>query len=127
VRCLLVRDTSTYTPDKDHEFADDLTSLVEISVASYARQTVAAKAANHDTANDRVELDFDDIAFGSLESGQTVEALIFYVQTGGNDSSPEDDPLIAYIDTASGLPATLGGGAFNVTINAEGFMQLAQA
>lgn len=127
VRCLLERSTSTYTPNKDHDYVGDLSGLVEVSVASYARVTVANKAVNIDDANDRVELDFDDLAFGSLESGQTVEALIFYCQTGGNDSSPNDDPLICYIDTATGLPATLGGGAFNVTINAEGLIQFSQA
>lgn len=127
VRCMLERSTSTYTPNKDHDYVSDLSGFVECSVASYARQTVASKAVNIDDANDRVELDFADIAFGNLETGQTVDALVFYVQTGGDDSSASDDVLIAYIDTATGLPATLGGGAFNVTINAEGFLQLAQA
>lgn len=126
VRCLLERDTSTYTPNKDDDFVGDLTGLVEVSVASYARQTVANKAVVIDDANDRVELDFDDVAFGSLEAGQTVDSLIFYQQTGGSDATPADDPLICRIDTATGLPATLGGGAFNVTIDAEGFIQLSQ-
>ena len=124
VRCLLERSTSTYSVDKDHDFVSDLTGLVEISVASYARQTVANKAVNIDDPNNRAELDFDDIAFGNLESGQTCRALIFYVQTGGSDATPADDTLICYVDTATGLPATLGGGAFNVTINAEGLIQL---
>jgi hypothetical protein len=119
VRALLERSTSTYTPNKDHDFVGDLTGLVEVSVASYARQTVANKAVN-------IELDFDNIAFGSLESGQTADALIFYQQTGGSDATPNDDDLIAYVDTATGLPAVLGGGAFNVTIDSEGFIQLSQ-
>lgn len=126
VRCLLERSTSTYTPDKDHDFVGDLTGLVEISVASYARVTVTTKAVNIDDTNNRVELDFDDIAFGNLESGQTVLALIFYVQTGGDDSTPNNDPLICRIDTATGLPAVLGGGAFNIAINSEGFIQFSQ-
>jgi hypothetical protein len=126
VRCLLERSTSTYSPNKDHDFVGDLTGLVEITVASYVRQTVATKAVNIDDANDRVEFDFDNIAFGSLETGQTVLSLIFYVQTGGSDATPNDDPLICRIDTATGLPATLGGGAFNVTIDAEGFIQFSQ-
>ena len=127
VRCMLERSTSTYTPNKDHDYVSDLSGFVECSVASYSRQTVASKAVNIDDANDRVELDFADISFGNLETGQTVDALVFYVQTGGDDSSASDDVLIAYIDTATGLPATLGGGAFSVTINSEGFLQLAQS
>lgn len=126
VRCMLERSTSTYTPNKDHDFVSDLTGFVEISVASYARQTVATKAVNIDDANDRVELDFDDISFGNLESGQTVDALIFYMQTGGSDATPADDTLIAYVDTATNLPAALGGGAVTVTIDAEGFVQMSQ-
>lgn len=127
VRCLLERSTSTYSPNKDHDFVGDLSSLVEITVASYGRQTVATKAVNIDDANDRVEFDFDNISFGALETGQTALALIFYVQTGGDDATPNDDPLICRIDTATGLPATLGGGTFSVTIDAEGFIQFAQA
>lgn len=127
VRCLLERDTSTYAPNKDHDFVSDLTGLVEISVASYTRQTLASKAVNIDDANDRIELDCADLAFGSLESGQTVKALIFYVQVGGDDTTPGDDVLLARIDTATGLPVALGGGAFNCVISAEGLFQHAQA
>ena len=131
LRALLERSTSAYTPDKDHDFLDDFTTGggVEISVATYARQTLAGAAAAEDAANDRVELDCNDIAFGNLEAGQTVQSIIIYQQVGGDDATPANDPLIARIDTDSGgiLPAALGGGAFNVTINAEGLIQLAQA
>ena len=127
IRCLLERSTSTLSPNKDMDYVGDLSGLVEVSVTSYARQTLGTAAVNIDDANDRVELDCADISFGSLETGQTADALIFYVQTGGDDSTPNDDPLIAYIDTATGLPATLGGGAFSVVVNSEGLIQLAQA
>jgi hypothetical protein len=76
LRFLLERDTSSYTPNKDHDWVSDLTSLVEISVASYGRVNAANKAVNIDDANDRVELDFDDVSFGSLESGQTVVSIL---------------------------------------------------
>lgn len=127
VRAMLERSTSTYSPSKDHDFVSDLTGFVECSVMSYARQTLATKAVNIDDANDRAEFDADDVSFGNLESGQTVKGIILYQQTGGNDSSAGDDVLIAYIDTATGLPATLGGGAFTITIDAEGLIQFASA
>lgn len=126
LRILLERDTSTYTPNKDHDFVGDLTGLVEISVASYARQPLGSAAANIDDANDRVELDVADPSFGALETGQNVKAIIGYVQTGGSDATPADDFLLFRIDTATGLPATLGGGTFSITIDAEGLIQLAQ-
>lgn len=99
-RALLERDTSTYTPNIDHDFLDDFTTGggVEISVASYARQTLTNNAVAIDTANDRVEADTDNLAFGNLESGQTVKAVIIYRQVGGSDATPANDELIAYID-----------------------------
>lgn len=127
VRAMLERDTSTYTPDKDHQDRADLTGFVEISVASYSRQTVANKAVNEDSGNDRAEWDFDDIAFGTLESGQTVQAILLYVQVGGDDTTPADDILICYLDSATNLPSALSDGPFTIQVNAEGMIQLAQA
>jgi hypothetical protein len=126
VRMLLVRDTSTYVADKDDEFVSDLAGLVEISVASYARQTLASKAVSVDATNDWALWDCDDVSFGSLETGQTVLAVILYVQTGGNDASPSDDTLIMYIDTAATLPFALQGAAYTVTINSGGLLQFFQ-
>lgn len=94
IRVLLERSTSTYSPDRDHDYVSDLTNLVEITVASYARQTIANGAINLDDAKDQVEYDGDDIAFGTLEAGQTVLAAIAYKQVGGSDASPADDVLL---------------------------------
>lgn len=127
MRVMLERSTSTYSANKDHEFVDDLTNFVECSVASYARQTVANKLIEEDDTNDRSELHFDDVEFGALETGQIVKGYVIYLQTGGNDSSPADDLLVAYVDTATGLPATLGGGDFTLRVNAQGVLQTQQA
>lgn len=127
---LLERSTSSYTPNKDHDFLDAFTTGggVEISVASYARRTLTTPTINKNDALDQTELDCSNIAFGSLEAGQTVKALIVYVQIGGDDTTPEDDILLAYIDTVSGaaLPVALGGGAFNITVNGQGMFKVAQ-
>jgi len=128
---LLERSTSAYTPDRDQDYLDSFTGGggVEISVVSYARRTLTGANINLNDPLDQVEFQCDNVAFGSLESGQTVKALLVYLQVGGDDGTPEDDILIAYIDTDSlgALPVALGGGAFNVTINGEGLMKLAQA
>ena len=97
-RALLERSTSTYSPSRDHDYVSDLTNLVEITVASYARVTLAGKAILVDDTNKQVGLDFDDPAFGNLESGQTVQSLIIYRQVGGNDATPADDELILRFD-----------------------------
>lgn len=127
---LLERSTSGYTPDKDHNFLDAFTGGggVEISATSYARRTLTSTAINKNDALDQTELDCSNIAFGSLEAGQTVKSLIIYVQIGGDDNTPEDDILLARIDTDSGgiLPAALGGGAFNITVNSQGLFKVAQ-
>jgi len=96
LRILLERSTSSYSPDRDHDFLSSFTGGggVEISVASYARKTLANAAKNVDDTKNQMEYDCDDVAFGSLESGQTVKSLMIYKQVGGSDATPADDPLI---------------------------------
>lgn len=130
-RILLVRDTTAYTPDVDDTNLDAFTGGggVEITVASYARQTLASCSITRDDANDQIEFDCTDVAFGNLESGQTVQALLIYQQVGGDDATPATDVIVMYIDTDSGaqLPVALGGGAFTVSLDAEGLMKMSQA
>jgi hypothetical protein len=100
LRVLLERSTSTYTLNRDHDHLDDFTTGggVEISVASYSRKTLTTPAINTDNTQDQRELDADDVAFGNLEAGQTVKAIIGYVQVGGDDSTPATDKLLWYDD-----------------------------
>lgn len=122
IRAMLERSTSTYTPDVDHEFVDDLTGFVELSVASYTRKTVANFAAAADNATDRAVIDHDDVVWAALESGQTVKGIFYYAQVGGDDTSPEDDVLIARVDTDAStfLPFSTVGGSFTIQPPATG-------
>ena len=54
--------------------------------------------------------DAADCTFTSV-SGATIEALVIYKDTGSEATSP----VIAYIDTATGLPITPNGGDIIVT------------
>lgn len=130
LRALLERSTTAYSVDPDHNFVSDFTTGggVEISVASYLRQTLANAVTTKVDASNHVILDSDNPTWGALETGQTVKAIILYVQTGGSDATPEDDILIAYFDTASNgvLPAVLGGGSFDVTVAANGWIRMYQ-
>ena len=54
--------------------------------------------------------DAADTTFTSV-SGDTVEAIVLYKDTGDAATSP----LIAYIDTATGLPLTPNGGDVTIT------------
>lgn len=53
-------------------------------------------------------------------SGATVEALIFFKDTG----TPSTSNLICWFDTATGLPLTPNGGDVNVTFNASGIFKV---
>jgi len=121
----LERSTSTYTPDKDHDTVLDFTGWVEVSVASYAHETITTPTISAVDGSDLVKIDCADADFGNLEAGQTVKAVLVvrYVDGGTGDV-----PLL-YIDTDSGglLPRALGGGNFTVQINASGLITIAQA
>jgi len=54
--------------------------------------------------------DADDVTFTAV-SGDSIEALVLY-KVGVDDAN---SPLIAYIDTATGLPITPNGGDIIVT------------
>lgn len=89
-------DTGAYTPNlATHEFLSDVPSGARIKTgAPLTGKTSTAGVA-----------DADDLTLSSV-SGPTCEALVLIKDTG----SPATSPLIAYIDTASGLPATPTGG-----------------
>lgn len=96
IRCLLLRNTGPYVANPDHDFVADLfsNSAVEITAAGYARQTITGLTITLDDANDRSVMDFNDVDFGSLPSGQTVSGVVFYEYIVNDASSP----LINFID-----------------------------
>lgn len=99
VKAVLV-DTADYTYSDSHQF------LADIPVA--AREETSPALASK-TVVDGV-FDADDLSF-TAASGDTCEALVLIKDTGDAATSP----LIAYIDTATGLPVILNGGNVNVT------------
>jgi hypothetical protein len=101
-------DTGTYTYNSAHDFLDDLTGVVG-TAQTIANTTIAAGL-----------FDGDNVTFSAV-SGNTVEALVIYIDTGNSATSP----LVAYIDTSvTGLPVTPNGGDITVTWNASGIFQL---
>ena len=91
-------DTGTYTFSQTHDFYNDVSGVVGTP------QTLASKTSTAGVA------DAADVTFTAV-SGATVEALIIYKDTGNTATSN----LIAYIDSATGLPATPNGGDITVT------------
>jgi len=100
IKCILV-DTGAYTPQTAvHEFLSDIPTSARIA----GPVTLTAKATTGGAA------DAADCTFTSV-SGASIEAIILYSDTGTESTSP----LIAYIDTATGLPITPNGGDIIVT------------
>lgn len=92
-----------YTPNTaTHDFLDDVTSnggtLVATS-ANFASKTAAAGVA-----------DAADVTFSTVPAGAACQHLVIYKDTG----TPATSPLIALIDTATGLPLTPNGGDVTV-------------
>ena len=100
---VLLVDTGAYTANfGTHEFLSDIPTSARVGTSTgvvLTSKTTAGGAA-----------DAADITFSSV-SGPSIEALVIYKDTGTESTSP----LIAYIDTATGLPITPNGGDIIVT------------
>ena len=100
IKVILV-DTGAYTPQTAiHQYLADIPLSARIAgpVTLTSKATVGGAA------------DGADVTFTSV-SGPTIEAIVIYRDTGTEATSP----LIAYIDTATGLPITPNGGDIIVT------------
>lgn len=100
IKVLLV-DTGAYTPQTAvHQYLAD----IPISARIAGPVTLTSKTTSGGAA------DGADVTFTSV-TGASIEAIIIYSDTGTEATSP----LIAYIDTATGLPITPNGGDIIVT------------
>ena len=102
-------DTGTYTYSSTDQF------FSSASAASIGTpQTIGSKTFTNGV------FDGADVTFTAV-TGNSVEALIIYIDTGNTATSP----LVAYIDTSvTGLPVTPNGGNISITWNASGIFSL---
>jgi len=96
--------SSAYTPNSaTHQFLSDVVGAANVNIVAaavaLASKTVTAGVANAGSAD-----------FGNIASG-TIAYLVIYKDTGVAGTSP----LIAIIDTATGLPVTGNGGDISIT------------
>jgi hypothetical protein len=100
IKAVLV-DTGAYTVNlSTHDFLDDIAIGARIATsANLAGKTVTAGVA-----------DADDVTFSAV-TGASIEAIVIYKDSGAAATSR----LIAYIDTATGLPITPSGGDIIIT------------
>jgi hypothetical protein len=106
IKAVLI-DTGTYTYSAAHDFYNDLSGVVGTAV------TLGTKSTTGGT------FDAADSTFTAV-SGATVEAIVIFKDTGNTATSP----LIAYIDTGSGLPVTPNGGDITVVWNGSGIFSI---
>lgn len=101
-------DTGTYTYSAAHQFLTSLTGTVGTA------QTIANTTVTNGL------FDGDNVTFTAV-TGNSVEALVIYIDTGTAGTSR----LVAFIDTGvTGLPVTPNGGDISITWNASGIFQL---
>lgn len=100
IKVILV-DTGAYTPQTAvHQYLAD----IPISARIAGPVTLTSKTTTGGAA------DAADVTFTSV-SGPSIEAIVIFSDTGTESTSP----LIAWIDTATGLPITPNGGDIIVT------------
>jgi hypothetical protein len=100
IKAVLV-DTGTYTPNlATHQFLSDIAAGARIATSA----ALTSKAVTAGVA------DAADVTWPTV-SGASCEAVVIYKDTGTATTSN----LIAYIDSATGLPVTPNGGDITVT------------
>lgn len=100
IKVILV-DTGAYTPQAAvHQYLAD----IPISARIAGPVTLTSKTTTGGAA------DAADVTFTSV-TGSSIESIVIYSDSGTEATSP----LIAYIDTATGLPITPNGGDIIVT------------
>lgn len=100
IKCVLVdHGTDTPVPSTDQNLSDIAAGARVATSGNLSTKTVTAGVA-----------DADDVTFTSV-SGASCESIVIYKDTGTASTSR----LIAFIDTATGLPVTPSGGNITIT------------
>lgn len=103
-------DTGAYTFSAAHQFVSSIAPAAIIGTP----QVLSAKTFTNGV------FDAGNAVFPTV-TGNNAEALVIYIDTGDNATSP----LVAFIDTGvTGLPVTPNGGDINVAWNATGIFAL---
>lgn len=122
VRAILVMTNTTADTDQDAATISAIGTLDEYDGSGYSRPDLGSSTITQDDTNNRSEIDYPDFTFGSAVAAGARQAagFIIYVRV---DGTPGNDWPVAWVDTG-GFPFTGNGGAVNVTVNAEGALQI---
>lgn len=104
-------DTASYTYSATHDALDDVPAGMRLATSGALTTKTAADGT----------LDFDDPTISGLDTGETADAYILYVDSGVEATSY----LLAYKDSAAELPlAGATGVDVVIQVNASGFFSL---
>lgn len=103
-------DTATYTYSPTHEFL----SSIPAGARAGTPQPLTSKTVTNGV------FDAAAVQFPTVPLGSALEAVVVYVNTG-NDATSR---LVAFIDTAEGLPVTPNGGNIDVDWDEDGVFEL---
>lgn len=119
--------TSTLVPADTHNFVSDVIALnggVELVATGYARTVLTGKSTARDDATlHGMKFLAGNVTYTSVQTGKTIKAILVYKRVGPDDTTPADDELIAYLDSAGALPTN--GGNITLTWGANGVLTLA--
>lgn len=120
VRAILCMSNTTADTDQDAATISAIGTLDEYDGPGYSRIDFAGAAVNQDAANNRAEIDYSDGSFGTTVAAGTRNwvGIIYYQHV---DGTAANDIPIAWKDLTA---ANGNGGAVNLTVNAEGLLQV---
>lgn len=120
IRARLLMTNTTADTENNKATLSAYTTIDTFDGSGASNVALTGEAVNVDAANNRVENDADDVAFGALGNGtrQIQGVLLYFHVTNDTDSVP-----LCFIEFSS----TVNPGGATVTIqwNAEGIMQFA--
>jgi hypothetical protein len=115
IRVLLA--TTTYAPDKDHDFVNDITN--EVSGGSgYVRKALANETVTLDNTNDWTKFTHDPLVWTAANFG-TFRYMIYYVHNVADNAAA----LLKCIDLTS---VVTNGGNLTITPHANGSCTIRQ-
>lgn len=137
LRIALISDATAYTFDSAaHEFVGDVldggTTAEEFSgssgyTGSSDRQTLANQAVTEDNTDSEGVLDADNVVWNNVDGSNDIQGWLIYVQVGGDDTTPGDDPLLYVVDddmsdAPQDLPKPVNGSGITVSWEVEGII-----
>jgi hypothetical protein len=120
LRVRLCMANTTADTDQDAATIAAIGTLDEYDGAGYTALDLASVAVTQDDPNNRSEIDYADGTFGATVAAGTrnIVGMLYYARVDGTNAN---DWPVAWKDVT---PFAGNGGAINLTVNAEGLLQV---